>query len=120
MDRLLIRLLINAIALYVAIQVVEGIHFDGDLVQLLFVAVVFGLVNAIIRPVVSVLSCPLQILTLGLFTFVINAVMLLLTASISRSLNLGFTVTGFVDALLGSIVISVVSFLLSIFLRDDR
>ncbi|MCZ7573340.1 MAG: phage holin family protein [Ardenticatenaceae bacterium] len=120
MSRLLVRLLINAVALYVAIALVQGIRLEGGFVQLLIVALVFGLVNALIRPVVSILSCPLTIITLGLFTLVINAVMLWLTSVFSRALGLGFIVEGPVAALVGAIIISIVSFVLSIFLRDER
>lgn len=120
MPRLLVRLLINAVALYAAIALLEEIRLEGGLGQLLIVALVFGLVNALIRPVVSFLSCPLTILTLGLFTLVINAAMLWLTSVFSRSLGLDFVVEGPVAALVGALIISVVSFILSIFLRDER
>lgn len=120
MPRLLVRLLVNAVALYAAIALLEGIRLEGGVVQLLIVALIFGLVNALIRPVVSILSCPLTVITLGLFTLVINAAMLWLTSVFSRALGLGFVVDGVIPALLGAIVISVVSFLLSVFLRDER
>ena len=111
----LLRLLINAAALWVAIQLVDGIEHRGSWWSLLFVALVFGLLNASIRPLLKLLSLPIIILTLGLFIFVINALMLLLTGWVSGQLNLGFYVNGFWDAFFGGLIISVVSFLLSLF-----
>jgi putative membrane protein len=84
------------------------------------VALVFGVLNAILRPILKLLTCPLIILTLGLFTFVINAVMLWLTSAVSESFGLGFHVAGFVPAFLGALVVTVVSVLLSVFVRDDE
>ena len=111
----LLRLLINAAALWVAIQLVDGIEHRGSWWSLLFVSLVFGLLNASIRPLLKLLSLPIIILTLGLFIFVINALMLLLTGWVSGQLNLGFYVNGFWDAFVGGFIISVVSFLLSLF-----
>ena len=111
----LLRLLINAAALWVAIQLVDGIDHRGSMWSLLFVALVFGVLNASIRPVLQLLSLPLLILTLGLFMFVINAVMLMMTGWVSRLFNLGFYVGGFWDAFLGGLIISFVSLMLSIF-----
>ena len=111
----LLRLLINAAALWIAIQLVDGIEHRGSWWSLLFVALVFGLLNASIRPLLKLLSLPIIILTLGLFIFVINALMLMLTAWLSGLLGLGFYVAGFWDAFVGGLIISVVSFLLSLF-----
>lgn len=111
----LLRLLINGAALWVAIQLVDGIEHRGSWWSLLFVALVFGLLNASIRPLLKLLSLPIIILTLGLFIFVINALMLLLTGWVSGQLDLGFYVNGFWDAFFGGLIISVVSFLLSLF-----
>jgi putative membrane protein len=80
---------------------------------LLIVALIFGLVNAVIRPILILLSLPLEIITLGLFTFVINAFMLLLTSWIAQGMGLGFRVDKFLSALLGALIISIVSFVLS-------
>lgn len=115
---LLIRLAINAMALYVATRFVPGLAFDGPWTTIALVAFIFGLVNALVRPLLEVLTCPLVILTLGLFTFVINALMLLLTAWIADQLNLGFHVDGFVPALIGSLVISLVSFVLNLVVSE--
>lgn len=120
MDILLIRWVINAIALWVAVSLVPGIHAADDVVTLAATAAIFGLVNAVIRPVLRFLTCPLIIMTLGLFTLVINAGMLSLTSWIAGVFDLGFRVDGFVAALLGAIVVSVVSIVLSVFLKPER
>jgi putative membrane protein len=117
----LLRLIINAMALLVTAWIVPGIHLGAagphpttnDWVTLLIVALIFGLVNAVIRPILIVLSLPLEILTLGLFIFVINAFMLLLTSWIAQGMGLGFRVDKFLAALLGALIVSIVSFILS-------
>ena len=118
----LIRLLINAAGLWLATQIVPGITIGSAnyLATLFLVALIFGLVNAVIKPILAVLTCPFYILTLGLFTFVVNALMLLLTSYIVGLIGLDFRVDSFLAALLGAIVISVVSFVLSIFLNEER
>ncbi len=116
--RFLIRWLINAAALWVAVQIVPGVAYRGDWTYLLLVALVFGLLNALLRPLLTVLTCPLLILTLGLFTFVINAIILLLTSAVARSLGVGFHVDGFWAAFWGALVVSIVSVLLSLFVRE--
>jgi putative membrane protein len=116
-----LRLLVNAAALWVAIQIVSGVSYDGRWTTLFVVALVFGVLNASVRPLLKLFTLPLLILTLGLFTFVINAIMLMLTSWMSGVLNLGFHVAGFGAAFLGALVVSLVSFVLSIFLKDhDR
>jgi putative membrane protein len=115
--RFILRLLINAAALWVATKLVSGITAEADPVTFLAVALVFGLLNALVRPVLKLLSCPLMLLTLGLFTFVINALMLLLTSWIAQGMGLGFRIDGFLPALLGSLIVSLVSFVLSHVLR---
>ncbi len=116
--RFVLRLLINAAALWVATRIVPGVTHSGSEVSLFAVALVFGLLNALLRPLLTILSCPLLILTLGLFTLVINAVILLLTSALSGSLGIGFHVDGFWAAFLGALVVSIVSILLSIFVHD--
>lgn len=121
MSQLLIRLVINAAALWVAAQVVPGVRLgegpEVAVTSLLLVALIFGLVNALIKPIVKLVTCPAYILTLGLFTFIVNAAMLQLTAWISGGV---LSIDRFLDALLGGIVISVVSTLLSIFVSDEE
>ena len=111
----LVRLLINAAALWVAIQLVDGIGHRGSWWSLMFVALVFGVLNASVRPLLKLLSLPIIILTLGVFIFVINALMLMMTAWVSGLLDLGFYVDGFWDAFVGGLIVTVVSLLLSLF-----
>ena len=113
------RLLINAAALWAATRIVPGISFDGDWRLLFVVALVFGVLNVSVRPVLMLLTLPFLIVTLGLFTFVLNALMLWLTSAISDALGLGFHVEGFGAAFLGALVVSVVSFLLSLFVTSS-
>jgi len=117
----LIKLAINALALLVAAWVVPGINLAASRgsatsrqwLALLGVALIFGIVNAIIRPIAFFLTLPLTLLTLGLFIFVLNALMLLLTSWIAQGMDLGFRVNGFVPALVGSLIVSVVSWALN-------
>jgi len=117
---ILIRLLINAAALWVATQVVDGISFTGDVPRLLGVALVFGVLNVLVKPILQLATCPFYILTLGLFTFVVNAVMLLITSAASNALGLGFQVNGFIPAFFGALVVSIVSFALSLFVASGE
>ncbi len=120
MRNILIRLIINAIALYVATQVgITGLSFKGDWTTIAIVAFIFGLVNALVRPLLTLLTCPLLILTLGLFTLIINALMLALTGWIAAYFHLGFVVDGFWAAFIGALVVSIVSFVLTLVLRED-
>jgi putative membrane protein len=114
----LLRLLINAAALWAATRLVTGITYTGDGVSLFGVALVFGVLNVLIKPILFFLSLPFVILTLGLFTLVINAVMLVITARASDALGLGFTVADFPSALKGALVVTIVSFGLSLFVSD--
>ncbi len=117
---LLARLSINAAALWVAIRLVPGISYEGDWPLLFFVALVFGVLNALVRPVLMVLTFPFLIVTLGLFTFVLNGLMLWLTSAISGAIGLGFQVDGFWTAFVGALVVSAVSFALSLFVASGR
>ena len=121
--RLIVRLLASAVALGVAAWLVDGISVGPGTdteraLTLLGVAVIFGLVNAIIRPIARLLSLPLVILTLGLFLLVLNALLLLLTEWIAQQFDLAFQVDGFWSALLGALIITVVSFLINIVVPD--
>ena len=118
--RLILRLLINAAALWAAIKLVPGLAFEGSPLAFLGVALVFGILNAVVKPVLKILTCPMLILTLGLFTFVLNAVVLWMTAALSDALGLGFRAPLFFPAFFGALVISVVSLLLSWLLPDER
>ena len=114
------RLLINAAALWAATRITPGISFDGDWWTLLVVALIFGVLNVSVRPLLWFMTLPLLIVTLGLFTFVLNALMLWLTGVASEWLGLGFHVDGFGAAFLGALVVSVVSFMLSLFVGANR
>ena len=125
--KLLLRLVGNAIALYVASTLIDGIQFGAgagvDFGSLLAVTLIFGVINAIIKPFVKVLTCPAYLVTLGLFTLLSTPLMLLLTSQLARQLNIDFQVDGFGSAFWGAIVISLVSFLLSLFIsaeQDDK
>lgn len=110
--RFLTRIVVSAAALAVAAWLLDGIRFtdpDGRVLTLLGVALVFGLVNAVVAPVVRLLSLPFIILTLGLLLWVINAGMLLLTSLIAEDIGLAFSVEGFGTALVGALVISLVT-----------
>jgi putative membrane protein len=108
-----LHIVITMCALWVSARIVPGISSDGGLLALAGVALVFGVVNAFVRPVLTLLSLPAVVLTLGLFLLVVNALMLMLTSRLSGTLGLGFHVAGFGAALVGSIVISIVGVLLS-------
>ena len=114
----LARLFVNAAALWVATRLVPGVTFSGDWLPFLGVALVFGVVNAFIGPVAKILTFPLIIVTLGIFALVVNGLMLWLTSSLSAALGLGFHVSGFWAAFLGALVVSIVSTLLSMLVRD--
>lgn len=113
MRSLLLHWICDAVALWVAAAIVPGLGFSGGLVRLLLVAAVFGIVNSVLRPLLTILTCPLIVLTLGLFTLVINALMLLLTGWLSVRWDLGFTVSGFWAAFWGGLVVGLVSLVLS-------
>lgn len=119
----LTRLLVTAAALWAAVALVPGITYGGHWAGLLAVALVFGIVNATVRPILFFLTCPIVLLTLGLFVFVLNGLMLWLTSALSSALGLGFGVAGFASAVLGALVVSVVSMVLNVFVgkkEEDR
>jgi putative membrane protein len=118
--RFLIRLLITAAALWVAVRLVDGISYTGPVLHLLGVALVFGAVNAVVRPVLKMLTCPLIVLTLGLFALVLNALMLLLTSALASALGWRFHVDGFIPAFIGGLVIGITSFVLNLFVADEK
>ncbi len=113
--RLLLKWLINAAALWVAGYLVTGIDLEGDFWTILLVALVFGLVNTFIKPILKLLSFPVIIITLGLFAVVINAAMLGLTAAVTDALS----IADFWSAVLGAVIISVVSAVLNVFVPED-
>ncbi|AWK10085.1 phage holin family protein [Streptomyces spongiicola] len=125
MMNFLVKTIANAAALAVAIWLVQDITLTGDstakkTVTLIIVALLFGLVNFLVKPIVQLLTLPLFILTLGLITLVVNALMLLLTSWLAGVLDLDFHVEGFWTAVLGGLIISVVSWALNVVLPDSR
>jgi putative membrane protein len=115
-----IQILVNMAALWVAVQIVDGISFAGEWWKLLLVAVVFSLLNTYLRPILRILSIPFTIITFGIFLLVINALMLLLTSAVSGALHLEFSVDGFGAAFLGAIVVAIVGLLLSMLIGTGR
>lgn len=119
--KFLIRLITNAIGLYLAVYLLKGTYIfpsTENWVDYLWLALIFGLVNAFIRPLVMVLSCPIIILTLGLGTLLINTLMFWLAGVIGNQFGVGFTVNGFLGAFLGALIVSVVSFILSLIFKS--
>lgn len=109
-----LRWLISTLAIFVAVMIVPGINFSGPGWELGIVALVFGLVNIALRPILTLLTCSLVLLTFGLFGLVINAALLLLTAAIAGSIGLQFSVDGFWPAFFGGLVIAIVSTALNV------
>ena len=119
---LLISWFVNAIALAVAVWLLPGIYVeDGNAwIAVAVMAIIFGLVNALIRPLVRFLTCLINVITLGLFTLIINALMLWLSSWIAQQLDIRFRVDGFLWALVGALLISVVSFVLNLIFKSER
>ena len=116
----LVRLLVNAAALWVATRLVNGVSYTGGWLPFFGVALLFGFINAFIRPVAKLFTFPLIILTLGIFSFVVNGLMLWLTGRLSSTLGLGFHVAGFWPAFWGALVVSIVSTLLSMLVTSEE
>ena len=121
MTKFILRLAINAIALYLAVILLPGIDLRSNLVSILWLALIFGLVNALFRPLLSFLTCPLIILTLGLFTLVINTFMFWLTSIIGQSFGFGLIISDPVwwNAFLGGLIVSIVSVVMTMILKDE-
>lgn len=125
MKNFVVKTVANSAALAVAIWILDKITLTGDstpkkVITLILVALVFGVVNFLVKPVVQLLTLPLFILTLGLITLVINALMLLLTSWLADQLSLSFRVEGFWTAVLGGLIISVVSWAMNMVLPDSK
>ncbi|NOZ73503.1 MAG: phage holin family protein [Chloroflexi bacterium] len=118
MQKLIVRLIINAVALGASAFLIDGIHY-GSITDLLIVAALFGIVNAVIKPVIKLLTCPFVALTLGIFILVINALMLWLTGELAQGFGVNFTVANFGSAFFGALIVSVVSIILNIFVPGD-
>jgi putative membrane protein len=113
--KLLIRLIVNAIALWAAAQLVTGIELTSQIGGILIVALIFGVINAVLGPILKILSFPFTLVTLGFFILVVNGFLLWLTALLSSNLS----ISGFGAAFWGALVVSIVSWLLNAFLKDD-
>ena len=121
MPKFILRWVINAIALYLAILIVPGISLNSGIVSIIWLALIFGLVNALFRPLISLLTCPLIMLTLGLFTLVINTFLFWLTSVIGQSFGLALVIAQPVwwNAFLGGLIVSIVSVILTLILKDE-
>ncbi len=122
MKKILIRLAINAVALYAAVAILEGKGItpqSENWLSFVWLALIFGLVNAIIKPMLIVMSCPLLILTLGLGTLIINTLMFMMAGWIGTQFHIGFTVDTFWVGFLGAIIVSIVSFILTGLFKDE-
>ncbi len=115
----IIKVAVTALGVWVAVQLVSGLRFTGSVAALLGIALILAVVNTVARPIVTILSLPLVLLTLGLFLLVINALMLSLTIWISDGLDLGLTSTGFGATFLGALVITIVSWAAEAVLGGD-
>jgi len=121
MNSFLVRLVINALAIGATTWLLPGITVGGNTtLTIVLVALIFGIVNAIIKPIFSFVTCGLYVLTLGLFTFIANALMLWFTQDIAKWFGLQFSIDSFWTAIIGAIIISIVSFFLSMVLGGDN
>jgi putative membrane protein len=120
--KLLIRWFILAVAIFLTAWLLPGIHVQGAnaFLAVAVVAVILGFVNAVVRPILAFLSCGLILLTFGLFMFVINGAMLLLTSQIAQTFGIGFYVDGWWPAVIGSVVITIISSLLSAIFKEKH
>ena len=113
MTYLILRIMINALSIAAAAKLVDGITFTGEWWKMIIIGAVFGIVNSLIKPFVTLFTFPLIILTLGLFTLIVNTLMLTITVELSEPLRLGLQINGFWSAFKGALIISIVSLLLS-------
>ncbi len=113
MTYLILRIMINALSIAFAVKVVNGITFTGEWWKMIIIGAVFGIVNSVIKPLVTLFALPLIIITLGLFTLIVNTLMLVITAELSEPFSLGFQINGFWPAFKGALIVSIVSMLLS-------
>ncbi|MBI1794413.1 MAG: phage holin family protein [Chloroflexi bacterium] len=119
MTKFILRWVINAIAILLAVIFVPGISLGSGLVSVIWLALIFGLVNAFVRPLLKLLTCPLIILTLGLFTLLINTFLFWLMGQIGQFVGIRIVINGFWPAFFGGLVVSVVSVLLTLILKDE-
>ena len=121
MEKFILRWLINAVALYAAVATIPGIHPQSTgWLSYIWLALIFGLLNALLRPLLKFLTCPLIILTLGVFTLLINTFLFWLAGVVGANFHVGFTVDGFWPAFLGGLVVTVVSVVLTMIFKDEK
>jgi len=119
MTKFILRWIINVVAIYAAIWIVDGISLESGWISVFWLALIFGLINAFVRPLLKLLTCPLILLTLGLFTLLINTFLFWLTSQVGQAFGIDMVITGFWPAFLGGLVVSVVSVVMSLILRDE-
>ncbi len=121
MTKFILRLLINAVGLYLAVLIVPGIDLRSNMVSLLWLALIFGLVNALFGPLLKFLTCGLIFLTLGLFTLVINTVLFILTVNIGQWFGINMLISDPIwwNAFLGGLIVSIVSVVMTVILKDE-
>ncbi len=119
MTKFILRWAINAAAIYLAVLLIPGISLGGSLIGVVWLALILGLLNALLRPLLKLLTCPFIILTLGLFTLLINTFVFWLMGQIGNMVGIPITINGFVPAFLGGLVVTLVSIVLSMILREE-
>ena len=120
MDKLILRWAINTVALYAAIAIVPGLQPQNpNWLSYIWLALIFGLINALVRPILKLLTCPLILLTLGLFTLVINTGLFYFTSYIGSQFGVGFTIENFWAAFFGAVIVSLVSIVLTTLVREE-
>ena len=119
MTKFILRWIINAVALFLAVYIVPGVNLQGGVISVVWLALIFGLINAFLRPLLKLLTCPLIFLTLGLFTLLINTFLFWLTSQVGQAFGIGFIINGFWPAFFGGLVVTVVSVILSLILKDE-
>jgi putative membrane protein len=123
MYKFLLRLIINAVALYAAVVILNGRGITPQTtnwLSFIWLALIFGVINALLKPLLAILTCPLIILTLGLFTLLINTLLFYLSGLVGKNFGVGFTVDGFIPAFLGGLIVSAVSILLTVIFKEPR
>jgi putative membrane protein len=119
MIKFILRWMINVVAIYVAILIVPGIQLQSGLVSVLWLALILGLINAFVRPLLKLLTCPLILLTLGFFTLLINTFLFWLTSQVGQAFGINLVIDGFWPAFLGGLVVTAVSVVMSLILKDE-
>ncbi|MEN8241008.1 MAG: phage holin family protein [Chloroflexota bacterium] len=120
MYKFLLRMVINGLGLYAAISLVPGISLqDPDPVTYVWLALIFGLLNALVKPILKLVTCPVIMLTLGLFSLLINTALFYLTAWVGDQFGVGINIENFLAAFLGALIISIISTILNAILKDE-